>query len=407
MNYSSKALRCSQSPMRKFHPYAVAAAAAGKKIYHLNIGQPDIQTPPAFFEAVHSYHQPVLAYAPSPGMPELIDAIIGYYQKLDVALTPNDVLITTGGSEALQFVCSCILDDGDEIIIAEPFYPNYNTFVSSTGARICPLRTRPEDGYFFADRERIEAAINERTRAILVTNPGNPTGTVLTREQMQMLLDVAVKHDLFLIADEVYREFVYTDEPLASFAQLPGGEEHVVLIDSVSKRFSACGARIGCIISRNHELMAQALKYCQARLSVATLDQVAATALYSVGPEYFASVRAEYKRRRDTVVRKLREIPGVVFGCPKGAFYLMAALPVGDTESFQKWLLEEFDDNGDTVMFSAAGGFYQSRGRGRNEIRIAYVLEQQALERAMDLLALGIRKYNEAHRGASEMPSML
>ena len=397
MKYSSKVQRCFQSPMRKFHPYAVAAAAAGKTIYHLNIGQPDIETPPAFFEAIRKFHQPVLAYAPSPGLPELIDAIVCYYKKIGVSITADDVLITTGGSEALQFVCNCILDDGDEIILPEPFYSNYNTFISSTGATICPLHTSPADGYFYADRAKIEAAINPRTRAILVSNPGNPTGTVLTRDEMQMILEICVQHDIFLIADEVYREFIYSDEPLASFAQLPGGEEHVVLVDSVSKRFSACGARVGCIISRNRELMAQALKYCQARLSVATLDQIAAAALYSVGPEYFEAVRAEYKRRRDTVVRKLAGIPGVVYQCPKGAFYLMAALPIDDAEKFQRWLLEEFDDNGDTVMFAAGGGFYQSRERGRNEIRIAYVKEQHALERAMDLLALGIRQYNETH----------
>ena len=397
MKYSSKVQRCFQSPMRKFHPYAVAAAAAGKTIYHLNIGQPDIETPPAFFEAIRKFHQPVLAYAPSPGLPELIDAIVCYYKKIGVSITAGDVLITTGGSEALQFVCNCILDDGDEIILPEPFYSNYNTFISSTGATICPLHTSPADGYFYADRAKIEAAINPRTRAILVSNPGNPTGTVLTRDEMQMILEICVQHDIFLIADEVYREFIYSGEPLASFAQLPGGEEHVVLVDSVSKRFSACGARVGCIISRNRELMAQALKYCQARLSVATLDQIAAAALYSVGPEYFEAVRAEYKRRRDTVVRKLAGIPGVVYQCPKGAFYLMAALPIDDAEEFQRWLLEEFDDNGDTVMFAAGGGFYQSRERGRNEIRIAYVKEQHALERAMDLLALGIRQYNETH----------
>ena len=397
MKYSSKVQRCVASPLRYFHRYAVAAAAAGKTIYHLNIGQPDVETPPAFFEAIRKFHQPVLAYAPSPGLPELIDAIVRYYKKIGVSITADDVLITTGGSEALQFVCNCILDDGDEIILAEPFYSNYNTFISSTGASIHPLHPSPADGYFYADRAKIEAAINPHTRAILVTNPGNPTGTVLTRDEMQMILEICVQHDLFLIADEVYREFVYSDEPLASFAQLPGGEEHVVLIDSVSKRFSACGARVGCIVSRNRELMAQALKYCQARLSVATLDQIAAAALYSVGPEYFEAVRAEYKRRRDTVVRKLAGIPGVVCQCPKGAFYLMAALPIDDAEKFQRWLLEEFDDNGDTVMFAAGGGFYQSRERGRNEIRIAYVKEQHALERAMDLLALGIKQYNETH----------
>ena len=398
MKFSSKALRCQQSPMRKFHPYAVAAAAAGKKIYHLNIGQPDIQTPPQLFEAVRSFHEATLAYAPSPGIPALIDAICSYYARIGVTLDAGNVLVTTGGSEALQIACNCILDDGDEIIIPEPFYPNYHTFVTTAGASIHPLHTKPEEGYFFADREKIEACITSKTKAIMITNPGNPTGTCLTREEMKMILDVAVEHDLYLIADEVYREFAYETGELLSFLQFGYGYENLILIDSVSKRFSACGARIGCLISRNVEFMAQALKYCQARLSVATLDQVAAAALYSVGPEYFAAVREEYHRRRDTVVRKLHEIPGVVCECPKGAFYLMAALPVDDAEKFQQWLLEEFDDHGDTVMFAAGGPFYATPGKGLNEIRIAYVLKQEDLERAMDLLALGIQKYNETHK---------
>ena len=398
MKFSSKALRCQQSPMRKFHPYAVAAAAAGKKIYHLNIGQPDIQTPPQLFEAVRSFHEATLAYAPSPGIPALIDAICSYYARIGVTLDAGNVLVTTGGSEALQIACNCILDDGDEIIIPEPFYPNYHTFITTAGASIHPLHTKPEEGYFFADREKIEACITSKTKAIMITNPGNPTGTCLTRDEMRMILDVAVEHDLYLIADEVYREFAYETGELLSFLQFGYGYENLILIDSVSKRFSACGARIGCLISRNVEFMAQALKYCQARLSVATLDQVAAAALYSVGPEYFAAVREEYHRRRDTVVRKLHEIPGVVCECPKGAFYLMAALPVDDAEKFQQWLLEEFDDHGDTVMFAAGGPFYATPGKGLNEIRIAYVLKQEDLERAMDLLALGIQKYNETHK---------
>lgn len=398
MKFSSKALRCQQSPMRKFHPYAVAAAAAGKKIYHLNIGQPDIQTPPQLFEAVRSFHEATLAYAPSPGIPALIDAICSYYARIGVTLDAGNVLVTTGGSEALQIACNCILDDGDEIIIPEPFYPNYHTFITTAGASIHPLHTKPEEGYFFADREKIEACITSKTKAIMITNPGNPTGTCLTREEMKMILDVAAEHDLYLIADEVYREFAYETGELLSFLQFGYGYENLILIDSVSKRFSACGARIGCLISRNVEFMAQALKYCQARLSVATLDQVAAAALYSVGPEYFAAVREEYHRRRDTVVRKLHEIPGVVCECPKGAFYLMAALPVDDAEKFQQWLLEEFDDHGDTVMFAAGGPFYATPGKGLNEIRIAYVLKQEDLEQAMDLLALGIQKYNETHK---------
>ena len=381
--------------MRKFHPYAVAAKEAGKKIYHLNIGQPDIETPPQYFEAVRNFQLPVLAYAESPGMPVLIKAIQKYYGNLGMHFEEGDILITTGGSEALQIVFNCILDDGDEVIIPEPFYPNYNTMVSTCGAVIHPVCTSPEDGYHYADRAKIEAAINERTRAIVCTNPGNPTGNVLTPEEMRMMVDIAKEHDLFIIGDEAYREFVYAGEPLQSLGEFEDAAENVVVIDTVSKRFSACGARIGCILTRNHELLAEAMKYCQARLSVATLDQVASAALYNVGPEYFAAVRDEYKRRRDTVVEKLQKIPGVVCTCPKGAFYLMAALPVDDADSFQQWLLEEFEDKGDTVMFAPGEPFYGTPGKGKNEIRIAYVLKQADLERAMDLLALGIEAYNK------------
>ena len=394
MKFSEKVQNCFLSPMRKFHPYAVQAVQAGKKIYHLNIGQPDIETPQALFDAVRSFDQKVLEYAPSPGIPALIGAICGYYARIGVTLDAGDVLITTGGSEALQIAANCILDDGDEIIIPEPFYPNYNTFIASTGASIHPIPTSPHEGYFYAARERVEACITPRTRAILVTNPGNPTGVVLTREQMQMLLDVAIEHGLFLICDEVYREFVYSGEPLASFMQLGRGYENLILIDSVSKRFSACGARIGCLISKNAEFIAQALKYCQARLSVATLDQVAAAALYTVEPGYFDAVREEYQRRRDTVVAALQKIPGVVCECPHGAFYLMAKLPVDDADRFQQWLLEEFDDEDETVMFAPGASFYQTPGKGVDEIRIAYVLNCRDSARAIDLLAKGIARYN-------------
>jgi len=397
MKFSGKAEKCGLSPMRKFHPYAVAAEAKGRRIYHLNIGQPDIETPKAYFEAVRHFDLPVLAYAPSPGIPELIDAIQKYYDKLDMHFDKSEILVTNGGSEALQIVLQCILDDGDEILIPEPFYPNYNTMVCTCGASIHPIPTSPEEGYHYADRKKVEAEINEHTRAIMCTNPGNPTGSVLTPDEMRMMVDVAKAHDLFIIGDEAYREFVYAGEPLQSLGEFADAAENVVVIDTVSKRFSACGARVGCLISRNKELLAQAMKYCQARLSVATLDQIASAALYDVGPEYFAAVREEYKRRRDTVVKKLREIPGVICECPKGAFYIMAALPVDDADTFQKWLLEEFDDKGDTVMFAPGEPFYATPGKGRNEVRIAYVLKQADLERAMDLLALGIKKYNETH----------
>ena len=395
MKFSSKVKKCGLSPMRKFHPYAVAAEAKGRKIYHLNIGQPDVETPPQFFEAVRNFQAPVLEYAPSPGVPELIDAIQSYYDKLNMHFEKDEILITTGGSEALSIVFQCILDDGDEVLIPEPFYPNYSTMVYTTGASIHPIPTSPEEGYRYADRAKIEAQINEHTRAIVCTTPGNPTGVVLTPEEQRLMCDIAKEHNLFLIGDEAYREFVYAGEPLQSFGEYADAAENIIVIDTVSKRFSACGARVGCILSRNHELLGEAMKYCQARLSVATLDQVASAALYQVGPEYFAAVREEYKRRRDTVVAKLAQIPGVICECPKGAFYLMAALPVDDADKFQQWLLEEFEDNGDTVMFAPGEPFYATPGKGKNEVRIAYVLKQADLERAMDLLAKGIEAYNK------------
>ena len=395
MRFSSKAQKCGLSPMRKFHPYAVAAQEAGKRIYHLNIGQPDIETPVQYFEAIRGFSQPVLGYAPSAGMPVLIDAVQRYFDRMGMHFEKDEILITTGGSEGLQIVLNCILDEGDEILIPEPFYPNYSTMVYTCGAVIRPIPTSPEEGYRFADRERIEAQITPRTRAILCNDPVNPTGVVLTAQELRLMVDIAKEHDLFLIGDEAYREFVYDGGELKSVGSFPDAAENVVIVDSVSKRFSACGARIGCIVSRNHQLLSEALKYCQARLSVATLDQVGAAALYEVDSSYLDHVREEYKRRRDTVMAKLREIPGVVCKCPQGAFYVMAALPVDDADEFQKWLLTDFEDNGETVMFAPGEPFYATPGLGRNEVRIAYVLKEQDMERAMELLALGIEGYNK------------
>lgn len=394
MKFSSKIEKCGLSPMRKFAPYANEAAKKGKKLYHLNIGQPDIATPAAYFEAVKNFSQPVLAYAPSDGVPEMIDAVVNYYGKIDAPITNKQVLITTGGSEALQIALSCILDEGDEIIIPEPFYPNYSTFVTLTGATIRPITTTPEENYKFAIRERVEACINEHTRAILFTNPGNPTGTILTEEELRLMADIAKEHNLFIIGDEVYREFVYGGERLMSLLQLEGYEDNVVVIDSVSKRFSACGARIGALISRNRPLMENAMKIAQARLSVATLDQVGAAALYSVEPSYFEATREEYQRRRDVCYRKLMEIPGVVTTEPKGAFYTMAKLPVDNAEDFQMYLLKEFSDHNETVMFAPGSGFYATEGAGLSEIRIAYVRCAEELERALDLLRIAIERYN-------------
>lgn len=395
MKLSQKVQSCHLSPIRKFYPFALDAESSGKKIYYLNIGQPDIETPAAYFEAVRDFSNKVLSYAASPGVPELIEGIRKYYRRLGVHYDYDDILITTGGSEAILITMLCILDEGCEVIAPEPFYPNYDTIIRAAGGVIRPLETRAEEGYNYADRARLEALINEKTRAIIITNPNNPTGNSLTEKQLRLVTKVARDHDLFLICDEVYREFVYDTDKIFCAGKYRDIDQNIVIIDSVSKRFSGCGARVGMMISRNHELMAQALKFCQGRLSVATLDQVGAAALYELAPSYFDKIKAEYKRRRDVCYQKLSKIPGVVCTEPKGAFYMMAKLPVDDAELFQTWLLTDFEDKGETVMFSPGKDFYATPGKGVDEIRIAYVLEEDKLSRAMDLLALAIEQYQK------------
>ncbi len=397
MQISINANRCEPSPMRKFHPYAVQAEKEGKHIFHLNIGQPDLPTPRAYYDAIRQFDNRTLEYAESPGKPVLINAVRNYYHGLGVELENRDVLITTGGSEALLLTCLSILDPYTEVIIPEPYYPNYTTFVHAAGGVIRALPTNPWEGYRYAQRERIESLITKNTRAILITNPGNPTGVVLDEKEMRMIADIAKEHDLFLICDEVYREFCYDDKfGVPTMARFQDIDENLVIIDSVSKRFSACGARVGCVVTKNKELQQALLKFCQSRLSVATIDQIGAAALYGVDADFFRRSKAEYQRRRDTVVRRLRQIPGVVVEEPMGAFYLMASLPVDDTDKFQYWLLEHFSDRGDTVMFAPGAPFYETPGKGINEVRIAYVLKQEDLERAMDVLAMGIAHYQRS-----------
>lgn len=392
MKLSRKIDLCQLSPIRKFYPYAVAAEQRGVTIHSLNIGQPDIPTPTAYFDAIAARHETVLSYAPSNGIPSLIEAVCGYYRRLGVDFSAQDVLITTGGSEALLMTMLCILDEDCEVIVPEPFYPNYHTFIRMAGGKIRPIPTVPEDGYRFASREKIEPLINEKTRALLITNPGNPTGTLLTKEEVRLLADIAKEHDLYLICDEVYREFIYEGE-LTTAASLEDMAENLVLIDSVSKRFSACGARIGALISRNRRLIENAVKIAQARLSVATFDQLGAQALYGIDPSYFDATREEYRRRRNVCYQKLREIPDVVVAEPKGAFYMMAKLPIADAEDFQTFLLNDFDDNGETVMFAPGSGFYATEGAGKSEIRLAYVLSTDRLARALDVLRHGLEEY--------------
>lgn len=403
MRVSINANRCEPSPMRKFHPYAVEAEQKGRKIYHLNIGQPDLKTPEAYYAAIRQFHEGTLAYAESPGLPILIDQIREYYARLGVQLDQGDVLVTTGGSEALLLTCLSILDPYTEVIIPEPYYPNYTTFVHAAGGVIRALPTSAENGYHYADRERIESLITKNTRAILITNPGNPTGVVLSEEEMRMIADIAKKYDLYLICDEVYREFCYDDSRgVPSMGRFDDIADNLVMIDSVSKRFSACGARIGCVVTKNRELQQALLKFCQSRLSVSTIDQIGAAALYSVDASFFAKSKEEYRRRRDTVVKLLRRIPGVQVEEPMGAFYLMAKLPVDDTDKFQYWLLQEFHDQNETVMFAPGAPFYETPGKGVQEVRIAYVLEEAALIRSIDLLAKGIARYRREVMGLAK-----
>ena len=394
MNFSSKIEKSSYSPIRKFYSLQVECEKKGTRIYHLNIGQPDIKTPKGFFDAIKRFDDEVVEYAPSPGIPPLIEAIRHYYSEIGVELDPGDIIITTGGSEALSFSFMTILDDGDELLAPEPLYSNYLTFTNLSGGKVVPIPTDPADGYRYARKELLESYLSPRSKAILITNPGNPTGVVLTRDEMRVIADFAKEHGLFLIVDEVYREFVYGGQKLSSFGEFDDIAENLIIIDSVSKRFSACGARVGALISRNKEFMANVMKICQARLSVATLDQLGAAEMYKTDKSFFDEVRCEYKKRRDAVCEELAKIPGVEFDVPEGAFYLMATLPVDDTDAFQRWLFTDFEQEGETVMFAPGAGFYSTPGKGASEIRIAYVRNCDYLRRSIRLLAAGIEAYN-------------
>ncbi|MDR0570009.1 MAG: pyridoxal phosphate-dependent aminotransferase [Clostridiales Family XIII bacterium] len=381
------------SPIRKFFKYTEAAKKAGKKVYFLNIGQPDIKTPEVFMEAIKNDGREIIEYGPSAGTPVMIDAVRAYYRRYGMEYGEDDVIITCGGSEALRFIIDCICDFEDEIIIPEPFYTNYGAYVKSSGGRIVPLTTTPENGYRYADKEAIERLITPRTRGFLLTNPGNPTGVVLTPEEMEVIGQIAVEHDIFIISDEVYREFVYDGKPMSSFGQIARIADRTVLVDSVSKRFSACGARIGAVLSKNRELMDNILKLAQSRLCAPTLEQVGGAALYGLDPSYFDETREEYQRRRDAVCEELLKIEGVVCMKPPGAFYITVKLPVDNAEDFLIWLLREFDDDNETVMFTPAEGFYATEGMGRSEIRIAYVLKEADLRRAVQLIRLALEAY--------------
>ncbi|MDR2296208.1 MAG: pyridoxal phosphate-dependent aminotransferase [Clostridiales Family XIII bacterium] len=390
MRLSKKIRDIKPSPIRKFHKYTEAAKRAGKKLYFLNIGQPDVKTPAVFMDAIRSDMREIVEYGPSAGAPALIEAVRGYYGRYGMDFAPEEILVTCGGSEALRFVMDCICDEGDEIIVPEPFYTNYGAFVRASGGVIVPLTTRAEEGYRYADRDALARLVTPRTKALLLTNPGNPTGVVLTRDEMALIGDFALENNLFIISDEVYREFVYDGKAMSSFGQIADIADRTVIVDSVSKRFSACGARIGVALSKNPELMENLLKLAQSRLCAPTLDQAGAAALYGLPPDYFDAVRTEFERRRDAVCEELSKIEGAVFTKPPGAFYIMVKLPVDDAEEFLLWLLRNFDDGGESVMFTPAEDFYATEGLGRSEIRIAYVLNERDLRRATELIRLAL-----------------
>ena len=394
MKLSQKIQAMELSPIRKFVPYADAAVAAGKKVYRLNLGQPDIKTPKAFFDTVQNFSQEVLAYANSQGEASLLEALVGYYKRIGLDFEKKDLLITNGGSEAINMLMTAILDNDDEVIMAEPFYTNYKTFVGQAGGKVVAIPTTAEDGYQYAVREKIEGVITDKTKAICIINPGNPTGKVLTQEEMQLIVDIAIEHDLFIIADEVYREFTYDGKEMSTFGAFKEAEQHVIIVDSVSKRFPACGARIGSIASKNEELMGNLMKLCQARLCCPTLDMLGAAALYNLDPEYFNDIKAEYEHRRNVSVEALKEIEGIKFGIPEGAFYITAQLPVDNAENFLMFLLQEFDVNGETVMFAPAGGFFGTPGVGQSDIRIAYVLKAEDMKAGINIIKEGIKAYN-------------
>ena len=393
MKISDRAESMPFSPIRKLAPYADAAKRNGVKVYHLNIGQPDIKTPQCALAALKNIDRTILEYSPSDGYLSLRTEMVKYYAEYGIYLSPDEIIITAGGSEAVLFAFLACLDPGDEIIVTDPFYANYMAFAISVGAVIKSVKTHIENGFRLPSVEEFEAKITDRTRAILICNPNNPTGYLYTRKEMQRLRDIVKKHNLFLFSDEVYREFIYTGMPYISAFHLEGIEENVVLFDSVSKRYSECGTRIGCLCTKNKAVHEAVMKFCQARLSPPLLGQIVAEASIGVPKEYLSAVYEEYLDRRNFLIDGLNKIPGVYSPIPMGAFYTMARLPVDDAEKFCIWCLNEFRYEGETVMMAPASGFYTEAGEGRQEVRIAYVLCKEDLARALVVLRKALEKY--------------
>ena len=381
------------SPIRKLVPFAEAAKKRGVKVFHLNIGQPDIETPPAILDAVKNTHIKVLEYSHSAGFESYRKKLVTYYERNGIHLNHNQIIVTTGGSEAIGFAIQSCMDPGDEIIIPEPFYANYNGFSTSAGVTVVPIPSGIEDGFSLPPMEAFEQAVTPRTKAIMICNPNNPTGYLYSKEELDTLKAICLKHDLFLFSDEAYREFCYDGREHISALTLEGLDQHVIMLDTISKRYSACGGRIGAFVTRNQQVLDAAMKFAQARLSPPTFAQILGEAAVDLPADYFDAVHAEYTARRDVLVARLNAMPGVVCPNPGGAFYAIAKLPVDDCERFCQWLLEDFSHEGATVMMAPAAGFYATPGKGQDEIRLAYVLNVDAINQAMDCLEAGLTAY--------------
>lgn len=390
---SNKGLTMPQSPIRKLVPFAEGAKKKGVKVIHLNIGQPDIKTPQQALDAVKNNNINVLEYSRTEGSEEFRSKIAQYYIKNDIPVTANEIIVTTGGSEALSFAMNTIADTDDEIIIPEPFYANYNGFATACGVTVVPVVSKLEDNFALPPIEEFEKLITSRTKAILICNPGNPTGYLYSKEEIQKLATLVKKHNIFLVADEVYREFTYDNKTHTSILKEKGLEEHAIVIDSVSKRYSMCGARIGYLVSKNKDFIATALKFAQARLSPPTYAQIASEAALDTPDSYFAEVKEEYVARRNLLITELEKIEGIKIAKPQGAFYCIAELPIEDADHFAQWLLEDFSLNNETVMVAPAAGFYATEGLGKKQIRIAYVLDKESLKRAVHILSEALKNY--------------
>lgn len=384
------------SSVRVLSRYAAEAAGKGRKIYQLNIGQPDLPTPDEYFRQIRAFHEPNTSYMASLGIPELIRKIREYYLRIGIEVSENQIAVTNGGTEALQFALLSICNPGESILVPEPYYSNYNNIATVTDVRILTVPTYAEDGFHFSMKD-LEKNIQKDTKAIMLSTPGNPTGAVLSMEEIRAVADIAKRHDLYVIADEVYREFVFDNRPVASFGFLDDMDDRLILIDSVSKRYSACGARIGALITKNPKVFRVVEKLCQGRLACSTVEQLGAIGLYSVSEDQVRAVRDIYQSRRDAIVGYLEQIPGVVFRKPEGAFYMIAKLPVLDVHDFLIWMLTDFHIDNETMMAAPADGFYKTEGLGEDEIRIAYVLEEEDLKKAMNILKEGLAEYTRLH----------